>query len=323
MLCCIGGVCNSKPPRKISTKRKQEVITGDDSTFFSLQQINKKPVVVIDDSVASGATGEGACGVKKPLERKHRCSQCDRSFVRCDKLQHHVDFVHLKKYHNVCDHVEDNGTKCEYKCERADNLKTHKRATHTDYRPYKCSDCPKAFATATACREHYLNKCAPKDDPDRLAYLKVRNAYARERYANNDTYRIHKQVALGLRKFMKRMGLGKHTRTKEILGCTYEELIVHLNNNDRGFVYGTSDTDYHIDHIRPIASFKLGCRFELLEACNFNNLQLLTGPENLKKSDTFTPEASEAYYKSVGGIAILALRAVWRTKEVCACESCM
>jgi hypothetical protein len=359
MQCCIeGGLCSSKRSRKILTKRKQEVITDNDSTFFSLQQIKTTSLVVLDDSVASGVTGEVACGVKKPVKvRKHKCSKCHRSFHKPNKLRAHVDFAHLNIYHNVCDHVKADGTECEYKCEQAGALEKHIRRKHTGKRPHKCWDCSEAFAAAgerkthwvincspadhvdrtkykcTGCqkgfptpcalRDHYLRNCAPLDDPDRITFLKKRCEYINGRYANDETFRIHHQVALGLREFMKRMGLGKHTRTKEMLGCTYEELVVHLNNNERGFVYGAPGTEYHIDHIKPKSSFKKGCRLQLLEACNFNNLQLLPGPENLKKSDKFTPEASEAFYKSVGGIAILALREVWKAERVCACESCM
>ncbi|KAJ1464346.1 hypothetical protein T484DRAFT_1869715 [Baffinella frigidus] len=39
----------------------------------------------------------------------------------------------------------------------------------------------------------------------------------------------------------------------------------------------------HIDHIRPLSSFNVGCKVELLKGANFNNLQLLTAEENGRK----------------------------------------
>ena len=196
-------------------------------------------------------------------------------------------------------------------------------ADHADRTKHKCTGCQKGFPTSNTHRDHYLRHCAPKDDPARIAYYEWNRTYENNRYTTDENYRVHKLTGNSLRKFMKDMGLGKHFRTDEMLRCTYAELIVWLNTNERGFVFGTPGTDYHIDHIRPLNSFKKGCRLELMEAWNFNNLQLLPGPENNAKRDTFTPEDSEAYYKSVGGMAILALRAVWRAEGVCECESCM
>ena len=106
-------------------------------------------------------------------------------------------------------------------------------------------------------------------------------------------------------------------------GCTYEELVVHLNTNDRGFVYGDPDTVLHIDHIRPKANFNLLCRVEQFKCANWNNLQLLPGSENIVKRDSFTAAESEAYDKSVGGMAIMELEKGWRASGVCTCELCV
>ncbi|KAJ1466970.1 hypothetical protein T484DRAFT_1756248 [Baffinella frigidus] len=120
------------------------------------------------------------------------------------------------------------------------------------------------------------------------------------------------------------MGLGKTTRSEAMLGCTYEQLIAHLNDNDRGLVYGDPNMVLHIDHIRPINNFKnLKCRLEMHECANFNNLQLLPGPENRSKSDRFTPADKAAYAVSKGYRAIAELRKGWRADVVCTCENCV
>lgn len=61
--------------------------------------------------------------------------------------------------------------------------------------------------------------------------------------------------------------------------------MVHL---ERQFTPGMSWTNYgdwHIDHIKPLASFDLTDRVQLLVACHFTNLQPLWAEENLKKGD--------------------------------------
>jgi hypothetical protein len=282
---------------------------------------------------------------------------CERSFRRDDELKQHVDFAHLRKYNNVCDLLKENGTKCEYKCEQPGNLKIHKKFKHSDVRPFKCSVCPDTFKTAPArdkhfasvcsdpedpvrtqhrCKacnggfptatyrdNHYLRKCAAKDDPRRIAFMIRDNAAARKRYANDENIRLRASVRAGLRRLMETMGLTKDTESEKLLGCSYEELIIHLNTNDRGLIYNMDGPVLHIDHIRPISNFNIGCRLELLEACNWNNLQLLLGTENVQKGASFTLEQSELYYKSVGGMAIVELRKVWRVSEMCTCENCV
>jgi len=71
------------------------------------------------------------------------------------------------------------------------------------------------------------------------------------------------------------------------LGCTIDELKVYLESK---FQPGMSwdnygKTGWHIDHIKPLASFDLTDKYQLLEACNYTNLQPLWAKDNLVKSD--------------------------------------
>jgi len=69
------------------------------------------------------------------------------------------------------------------------------------------------------------------------------------------------------------------------LGCTLEELKLHLEAqfqpgmtwDNRGF-YG-----WHIDHIKPLASFDLTDPEQFKQACHYSNLQPLWATDNLSK----------------------------------------
>ena len=71
------------------------------------------------------------------------------------------------------------------------------------------------------------------------------------------------------------------------LGCTVEELKVHL---EKDFWVGmTWDNwgDWHIDHEMPLASFDLTDREQVKKACNYTNLQPLWAKDNFSKGDRF------------------------------------
>jgi hypothetical protein len=75
----------------------------------------------------------------------------------------------------------------------------------------------------------------------------------------------------------------------ENLGCSINELKIYLESKfqdnmswDNYGLYG-----WHIDHIRPLASFDLSDKKQILEACHYTNLQPLWAKDNLSKSDNY------------------------------------
>jgi|APGre2960657373_1045057.scaffolds.fasta_scaffold72064_2 hypothetical protein len=72
------------------------------------------------------------------------------------------------------------------------------------------------------------------------------------------------------------------------LGCTVEQLKQHLESKfQSGMTWDNWALDgWHIDHIKPLASFDLTDRKQLLEACHYTNLQPLWAKDNLSKNDS-------------------------------------
>ncbi|XP_062558359.1 myoneurin-like [Armigeres subalbatus] len=86
--------------------------------------------------------------------RPHQCEQCPKSFTSRNKLQSHINSVHLRK----------RDFKCEV-CGKAflekNNLKGHQRI-HKGDRKYKCDLCPKSFLFAGTLRCHQLTHTQDK-----------------------------------------------------------------------------------------------------------------------------------------------------------------
>ena len=79
----------------------------------------------------------------------------------------------------------------------------------------------------------------------------------------------------------------KNSKARELIGCSYQELKQHLQSL---FVEGMSWDNFgewHIDHIRPCASFDLTDPEQQKECFHYTNLQPLWAADNLAKSDTW------------------------------------
>ena len=69
------------------------------------------------------------------------------------------------------------------------------------------------------------------------------------------------------------------------LGCTIDELKTYLESKFKPSMtwYNYGFYGWHIDHIKPLASFDLTDRKQFLEVCHYTNLQPLWANENLSK----------------------------------------
>jgi hypothetical protein len=78
--------------------------------------------------------------------------------------------------------------------------------------------------------------------------------------------------------------------TSQLLGCSYQELIVHMESLFKpGMSWGNyGKNGWHIDHIIPCSSFNLPSEAEAIKCFNFKNLQPLWWHENLSKGNKLT-----------------------------------
>lgn len=105
---------------------------------------------------------------------------------------------------------------------------------------------------------------------------------SRERYKTD----IQHKLACRLRnRINKSIKLGSAVRD---LGCSIDEFKTYLESKfQKGMTWDNWTTDgWHIDHIKPLASFDLTDRKQMLEACHYTNLQPLWWQDNLTKGDS-------------------------------------
>lgn len=73
---------------------------------------------------------------------------------------------------------------------------------------------------------------------------------------------------------------------EQLLGCDIKRFRSHMESLFQPEMHWGNWGEWHIDHIKPLSSFSLGFRPELIVACNYRNLQPLWAYENLSKSNS-------------------------------------
>jgi len=110
--------------------------------------------------------------------------------------------------------------------------------------------------------------------------------WERERYATDLPFRIKKLVAARIHLALKTYQTLKKDRTIEYLGCSIGDYCNYLESKFDGKMNWDNQGDYwHIDHIKPIASFDLNNEKELYKCFHYTNTQPMEALENRLKSD--------------------------------------
>ena len=79
----------------------------------------------------------------------------------------------------------------------------------------------------------------------------------------------------------------KSDKTMNLLGCSIEYFIAYLQSKFQAGMTLDNYGEWHIDHIRPCASFDLTCPMQQRVCFHYTNLQPLWAKDNLLKSDKY------------------------------------
>lgn len=109
------------------------------------------------------------------------------------------------------------------------------------------------------------------------------NQYVKDKYESDVPFKL----ATNLRKRMSKMirRSQKSGSAVKDMGCSVEELKIHLESQFQEGMTWENYGEWHIDHIYPLSKFDLFDREEFLKACHYKNLQPLWSQDNLKKSN--------------------------------------
>lgn len=133
---------------------------------------------------------------------------------------------------------------------------------------------------------------------DNKEYIKeYRRKYTKERLKNDIKFKLIQSIRNRINQSFKRNGFRINSRTNEILGCSYEEFKIYLENKFTDGMNWNNQGKWHLDHIIPVSICE--SEEEIIELNHYTNFQPLWSDDNLKKSNKIIDiEKYEIYERS-------------------------
>ena len=94
---------------------------------------------------------------------------------------------------------------------------------------------------------------------------------------------------LKIQNALRKIGQVKDETTMELVACQAQDLKEHFESLFTDYMSWDNQGEWHVDHIRPCASFDLNDKDQWMVCFNWRNLQPLWQSENTRKQDNYTP----------------------------------
>ena len=242
------------------------------------------------------------CGKRKKLSEFHKdkkgknglrsfCKECSRIIAHENYLKNQEEIkARTKKYYEenkdyYSEYIREYRVKNKDKLQQrlkqnADKIREQKRKLYFE----KIKENPNYnHERYLERKEYYAEYSKEYRETHKKEINAQKNEYDKNKRKNNIGFKI--LCALRIRMYDVLKGRTKSDTTKNLLGCSIEDFKKYLESN---FKKGMNWDNYgrggwHIDHIKPCASFDLSKEKEQRKCFFFKNLQPLWELENLKK----------------------------------------
>lgn len=163
---------------------------------------------------------------------------------------------------------------------RASNLEKYRALRRRDYHKHKA----KRAQTSRLYRLRNPQKISSNLKTWRSKNREHIKNYVDNRYATNPTVRLKAKTSAAMSKVLKRFKARKSNKTLALLGCGLQQFKAHIESQFSEGMSWANRSEWHIDHIRPCASFDLSDPEQQKQCFHFSNLKPEWATNNLKKS---------------------------------------
>ena len=112
-------------------------------------------------------------------------------------------------------------------------------------------------------------------------------AYYKMKMKTDPTYKLTQYMRSRVRNAIYNQFSSKACSTLELVGCTPLDLKEHLQSSFTEGMTWENYGEWHVDHMRPCASFDLTIDTEQRKCFHYTNLQPLWAEDNIRKSDNY------------------------------------
>jgi hypothetical protein len=107
--------------------------------------------------------------------------------------------------------------------------------------------------------------------------------YNKFRYNNDPYYKVVISIRTRISRLLRQKGADKYNNFYKYLGCSKDDFIKYFEAKFKEGMTWENHGEWHIDHIKPCASFNLLNEEEQNKCFHYTNLQPLWASENLSK----------------------------------------
>jgi len=158
-----------------------------------------------------------------------------------------------------------------------------KRKYHTDEsNRQKCIErANKSYHALTQEQRRQRSQNQRERDPE--AHREYMRNYVADRAASDVGFKLKAALRARVRAAVTRGGGEKSHKTMQLVGCSVPHLRQHLEAQFTEGMTWDNHGEWHIDHVKPCASFDLTDAEQQRECFNYTNLQPLWAKDNLSK----------------------------------------
>jgi hypothetical protein len=208
-------------------------------------------------------------------------SEYDAQRTQCKSCRNKQRAARAKKYYPVS--VE---TKT---CRKCGETKSHTEfgvdPSRTDGLHAYCKSCRSKTAKNDYVqnRESKIESSSNYYRENKTKVIKSQNKRVKVRLKADPKFLLKRRLRNRLYCALRSKGWGKNNKFKEYIGCTQDELKMHI---EKQFTFGMSWENagqWHIDHVKPLSSAQT--EQEMYELCHYTNLQPMWALDNIRKGN--------------------------------------
>lgn len=170
-----------------------------------------------------------------------------------------------------------------------DNLVRMCRQCYCEYKNNKRKNDDKYKESDKLYKENYT-KSGRRKEVSKIRYetkkdeiIKKCVEYNKFKYNNDPYFKVVCSMRTRISKLLKQKGADKYNNFYKYLGCSKDNFIQYFESKFKEGMTWENHGEWHIDHIKPCASFNLLNEEEQQKCFHYTNLQPLWAAENLSK----------------------------------------